>query len=117
MLSESEIQNQILDWLNRNKIFAFRVNTTGVFDPKKNIYRSLGKFSLRGVSDIIAVKDGKIICIEVKSKIGKPSDEQRAFINKIISCGGIAFIARNIDDVKKALQLHFNIIEKSNQGE
>ena len=106
--SESEIQNQILDWLNKNKIFAFRVNTTGTYDPVKKIYRTMGKFQLKGTSDILGIYKGKMVAIEVKSQKGKASIEQIAFINKINACGGIAFIARSIDDVKKALHLNNN---------
>ncbi len=99
-MSEAEIQNLILDFLNRNRIFAFRVNTTGIFDPVKKIYRTMGKFSLKGVSDIIGIlPNGRFLAIEVKSSTGRVSTEQQAFINKIMAMGGVALVARSLEDV------------------
>jgi hypothetical protein len=70
----------------------------GTFDGEK--YRKLVGFSIRGVSDIIGVlNDGRILCIEVKSEKGKVSAHQNAFIKKINKAGGVALIARSVDDV------------------
>lgn len=103
-LNEQDIQNLILNWLNLKGIFAFRVNTTGVFDPEKKIYRKMGKFSLKGVSDIIGIlPDGRFLAIEVKSAKGKPTKEQTAFINKINSKNGLAFVAYSLEDVFEKL--------------
>lgn len=97
--SEQEIQNAILHFLNSQKIFCFKVNNTGVFDGEK--YRKLTGFSMKGISDIIGVlKDGRILCIEVKSQKGKTSPEQEAFIKKINKSGGVALVARSVKDVE-----------------
>ncbi len=64
----------------------------------------MGKYQLKGTSDIIGVYQGRILCIEVKSATGKVSPEQQAFINKINSVGGIAFVARSLEEVMKNLQ-------------
>lgn len=77
----------------------------GVYDQKENIYRKPSKFTLKGVSDIVGVlPDGKFLAIEVKSKTGSASMEQKAFIAKIISMNGMALIARSIEDVKNELK-------------
>ena len=104
-LSESNIQNMILDYLNQKGIFSFRVNTTGTYDSQRGVYRSLGKFQLKGTSDIIGcLPDGKMLAIEVKSETGRLSPEQKAFIDKIKKQGGIAFVAKNLQDVERELQ-------------
>jgi hypothetical protein len=103
--SEQIIQNQILDFLNFNKIFCFRVNNVGIYDEKNKIYRTPSKFSLKGVSDIVGIlPNGKFLSIEVKTAKGVVSIEQKAFINKINSMNGLSFVARSIEDVKNELK-------------
>jgi len=102
-IGESEILNQILDYLNKRGIFSFRVNNGAIFDKNINGYRKLGKFHLKGVSDIIGVLNGKILCIEVKKETGKISKEQEAFLAKIARSGGVAFVARSIEEVEENL--------------
>ncbi len=104
-LSETDIQLLILDWLNRNRIFCWRNNTMGVYDPKTGTYRKGSKFSLTGVSDILGIlPNGRFLAIEVKSKTGKVSNEQHAFINKINKTNGLAFVARSLDEVIENLK-------------
>ena len=106
LISESELQNLILDYLNRiPDFFAWRNNSTGVYDPTKKIFRAKGGFNIKGVSDILGVfkPSGKIIAIEVKkpgSTISSVSDEQTVFITKINSMGGHAIWAQSLEDVK-----------------
>ena len=103
-LKEKDLENLVLDYLNRSGVFAFKVNTVGVWDSKQNIYRSLSKFVLKGTSDILGVlPNGRFLAIEMKTKTGVASKEQTAFINRVNKSGGLAFIARGIPDVKEKL--------------
>ena len=57
---------------------------------------------IKGMSDIIAIApDGKgqIIAIEVKSIKGKISDDQQLFLQKIQDNGGMAIVARQLEEV------------------
>lgn len=82
----------------------WRNNSVGVFDPRKRIFRKPSlKYSIKGVSDILGIWKGRPLAIEVKSKTGRPSPDQIEFINKFKDKGGIAFIARSIEDCEKAL--------------
>lgn len=110
-LREKEIQNSILDFLEHwiikteKKGFFWTNNNIGVFDPIKKIYRkNQSRHSLKGVSDIIGIVDGRFIAIEVKNRTGKLSPEQRQFINKINVSGGLAFVARSIEDVEREMK-------------
>lgn len=99
-LSEKDIETMILDFLNKRGIFAWKNHTVGIWDAEKNIFRQLGKFSIKGSSDILGVLNGgRLLAIEVKSERGRVTKEQLAFIKKINSLGGLAFIARSIEDV------------------
>ena len=60
----------------------------------------------RGVSDIIGCipKTGRFLAIEVKRPGGKPTPEQQQFIDTINQAGGLAFVARNVEEVEQALR-------------
>ena len=98
-LSERQIEIQILEYLNLKGIFAWKVKTMGTFDPVAKKFRTPSKYYITGQPDISAIYQGKFIGIEVKSKTGKASRNQLAFLQRIRENGGIAIIARSVEDV------------------
>ena len=100
MRRESEILRAVLDYLTVRKVFHFRVNNTGVFDPSKKIFRKPHNIT-PGVSDIICVRQGLIICIEVKSSSGFQSQAQKEFEAGVYNNGGQYHVVRSVDDVIK----------------
>ena len=86
-VSETEIKKSIKSWLDRAGIFSFPV------------LQGLG--SVRGIPDRIAIEPGtgRFIAIEVKTKNGAVSDWQRKFLDQVEASGGIAIIARSVDEV------------------
>ena len=46
--------------------------------------------------------------IEVKSATGRASKEQKNFIKRIHDCGGIAGVARSLDDAESIVNLYIN---------
>jgi len=100
-LSEKEIQNQILEYLYNRGIFCWRQNTIGVFDERRGCYiKNRSRFAIKGVSDILGVlPKGRILAIEVKSRKGKVSPEQEEFLKKVLQQGGVAILARSLEDV------------------
>jgi penicillin-binding protein-related factor A (putative recombinase) len=103
-MSETQIRNGILSWLKFKRLFAFIHDSTGIYDPK------IGRFRVRnsvhrllGVSDIIGIirGTGQFLAIEVKSKTGRLTDHQIRFIERVNDEGGIAFMARSIEDVER----------------
>tara|TARA_B100000809_G_C14792398_1_gene407135 strand:+ start:26 stop:367 length:342 start_codon:yes stop_codon:yes gene_type:complete len=103
--SEKEIENSILDYLQTQKGFFWKNNTVGVYDPVKKTFRRPTKYCINGVADILGVipPDGKLVAIEVKSKKGRVSKNQEAFLLRVRMQNGKAFIARSIEDVQKEL--------------
>ena len=98
---ESDIIKVILEYLAYNHIFSWR-NNTGAFPIEtgagKRRYFSPG---IPGMSDILGVlPDGRMLAIEVKTAKGRVSPLQNAFIMIINRCGGLAFVARSIEDVE-----------------
>jgi len=102
---EKDIENLILKYLNiLPSTFAWKNNSTGVFDEKRGCYRSSkNKWAINGVSDILGIHHGRCLAIEVKTKSGVTSDEQQQFIDRINKEGGIAGVARSIADVREIL--------------
>ena len=59
------------------------------------------KHSLKGVTDIIVIKDGDFIGLEVKRETGRLSSEQVDFAQRCKSAGGTYHVVRSIDDVQR----------------
>lgn len=102
---EREIEEEILFYLNKKGIFAWKNLTGGYFDPVRKRYRKQSsKFAINGVSDIIGIYESRPLFIEVKSKKGVVRKEQKQFIARAQREGALAFIARSVDDVDNYLR-------------
>lgn len=103
---EKIVENDILRFLNMSGIFCWKNQSVGVYDPVKRVYRrSNNKFHINGTSDILGIFKGKPLAIEVKSSVGRATEEQKAFIEQFNLNGGIAFVARSVDDVRRELSI------------
>lgn len=78
----------------------------GIFHWKQ--HQGLG--SEKGVPDIVGIFQGRMLAIEVKAPRGIPSEHQKNFIQAINRHGGIAFVARSIDDVIKNMGLEDRVL-------
>lgn len=105
MTPEGIIKNAILSWLSSHPdIFAFPIDSTGIYDPVKKIFRKKHSiYHIKGVSDILGIYKGRPLAIEVKSKTGRLSDEQKYFLRRFEAAGGIAIVARSVQDVENIL--------------
>lgn len=122
-ITEKMVENQILTYLRANKIFCWKNQSTGIFDPKKRIFRkSNNKHHINGVADILGIYEGRFLAIEVKKPyISKKtlqvkhrtqeeleklaSEDQLFFLEIINNGGGVAFIADSIEVIEEQLQL------------
>lgn len=95
---ESEIQRMILEWLKAKKIFAKRIPTQGLRNSRTN--------PAKGCPDIIGVlPGGRSLAIEVKSKSGRLSDDQKDWLNQSAEAGAMVIVAQSLDDVINALEI------------
>lgn len=62
-----------------------------------------GMGSRRGFPDLTALKDGKTLYIEIKTRTGKQSAYQVEFEKICRAHGGTYILARSVDDVKPYL--------------
>lgn len=84
-LTETDIRRQVRDYLRIRGWFVF------------HILQGLGCYL--GVTDLIAVRDGRIVFIELKTKTGKQSDYQKQFQADLEAAGGEYILCRGIDDL------------------
>lgn len=66
-------------------------------------YHQQGPLCRRGFPDLTALKDGKTLYIEVKTKTGRQSDYQIAFQRACESHGGTYILARGVEDIQPYL--------------
>ena len=67
---------------------------------------SIIRFGLAvGSSDLIGwTATGKFLAIEVKRPYGKPTKDQRRFLDAVITAGGIAGVARSVEDAVEIIR-------------
>ncbi len=104
MQVEQSIQRAILEYLRYRGIFCWKNNTAGIYVKSRNTYIPS---HAPGVSDILGIlPGGKFLAVEVKSEKGRVSPHQQQFLDEITARGGLAFVARSIEDVEQALSPH-----------
>lgn len=101
MTPEGEIKRKICDYLAARGVF-FWIQQAGKIPGRRNS----SKYLRNGVADILGVLPGGcMLAIEVKAPKGKPpTPEQVEFLELIKRKGGLAFVARSVEDVERALK-------------
>ena len=109
-MREKEIENLILEYLGYRNIFAWKNNTMGVYDKNRGTYRrNMNKYAINGVADILGVLPcGRMLAIEVKTPRGRVSPKQQSFIDRVNKEGGLAFVARGLEEVVIKLKEYSN---------
>jgi hypothetical protein len=97
MSDTNKVTTQVLNYFFDLRIFAFRNNTTGIFDSRKNIHRPAAKV---GVSDIIAILPpyGQFLGVEIKTGTDQLSMEQQGFIENVSKMGGHTMVVKDFAD-------------------
>lgn len=98
--NESEILKSICEYLEAKRYFFWRQNTVGVYDARKRTYRKPPKYAIKGVSDIIMLKDGTAWFLETKDK-ARQSKEQKEFGDNVRKNGGEYHIVKSIAELIK----------------
>lgn len=87
--SEKQIENEIKGYLD--ELGAYHIKTLGGSVPA-------------GTPDILACIEGRFVAIEVKKEIGGIVSELQKFkIREVRKAGGLAFVARSVNDVEREL--------------
>ena len=83
---ESEVKKKCKEWLDKNGWFSFNIHQQGMYCYK-------------GISDRIAIKNGRVIFIEYKSDTGRQRPEQIEFERKIKEAGGEYILVRSVEEL------------------
>lgn len=102
--TEGGIRNAIMSWLKFHHAFCFIHDSVGIYDPVRQRFRIRhGAHRSVGIPDIIGIWKGKFLAIEVKAPKKYPTQDQKRMIQTINTEGGLAFVARSIQDVEDQL--------------
>lgn len=101
VVPESMIVNSCIRLLYANNIFCYRQNT-GAYKPD-NSSRYI-RYGYPGSADIVAIIFGRYIAIECKTEIGKQSDKQKAFQERVEQAGGVYLLVHSVEELSDALK-------------
>lgn len=101
MEKENDIQRTICEYLQLKHYFFWRQNTQPAVQTTGGqwTFRRMGKYAMRGVPDIIIVRNGTVIFLEVKSKNGVLSDAQLEFQKNCILQNVRYHMVKSLEDV------------------
>jgi len=104
--TEAQIQKAILQWGGYKKILMHRINVIGtpLHKAGKTIYRPSSNKGMADIHATVLVGDIPVsVWLEVKTKKGRISENQKAFNEVIKSYGGFYYVVRSIEDVELVL--------------
>ena len=105
--TEAQIQKAILQWGGYKRILMHRINVIGtpLHKAGKTIYRPSTNRGMADIHATVLVEGIPVsVWLEVKTKKGRISDNQKAFQESIEAAGGFYYVVRSIDDVDLAIQ-------------
>lgn len=92
---EGKLKREICDYL-KSRGLVFFVSSPLMVRGRKNT----SPYSSVGVPDIVGIlPNSRFFCIEVKSEKGILSSKQSEFISRVVRNGGLALVARSLDEV------------------
>ena len=124
-MSEQRIQQEIRLALGSGPVRLWRNNTGTLPDRQGRPVR----FGLcKGSSDLIGLRSVTIgpehvgqtlavfAAVEVKAQTGRTTPDQRAFIDAVAGMGGLAGVARSVEDAAQILQINRASMQNPNQS-
>jgi hypothetical protein len=98
---EKEIERMVLDFLAYKRLFVWKNPSAGYFDPNRKMFRRHSSpYAINGAPDVICVKNGRFIGLEIKTRLGRLSDSQRQFKERLEASGGLYFVVRSVEDAE-----------------
>ena len=124
-MSEQHIQQKIRLALGSGPVRLWRNNTGCLKDQQGRPVR----FGLcKGSSDLIGLRSITIgpehlgqtlavfAAVEVKAQAGRTTPDQRAFIDAVAAMGGLAGVARSVEDAAQILEIDRGSMQNPNQS-
>jgi hypothetical protein len=111
-MSEQAIQQRIRLACSRGRVRLWRNNTGALRDERGQLVRyglcpgSADLIGFRSVTitpDMVGQTVAVFAAVEVKTDRGRPTPEQTAFLQRVATAGGLAGIARSVEDAHQIL--------------
>ena len=105
--TEAQIQKAIMQWGQYKKVLMHRINVIGTPLHKDGltVYRPSTNKGMADIHATLIVEGIPVsVWLEVKTKKGKLSANQKAFQESIEAAGGFYYVVRSIDDVDMVIQ-------------
>lgn len=112
-MSEANITRRILRDCGIGDVRLFRNNVGRLRDRFGNFIQYgvcnpggsdlIGWRSVVVTPDMVGTRIARFMAIEVKGPRGAPSDHQQAFLDAVDRAGGLAMVARSVEDVAGAV--------------
>lgn len=99
---EKDIQREICEYLKKENFFFWRSNNIPVFGMNNGgnkTFRSMPKYTPKGIPDIIVIHHGNFIGLEVKRPKGKLRPDQIIFKENIEKAGGYYHEVHSVEEV------------------
>ena len=107
-MKESDLQYAIKQWLELKGFLVVKFSSVGIFKKSTQSYIRQPR---RGVSDLLACSPtGQFWAIECKVGSNKATPEQLEFLAQVEKNGGVAIVARKLEDVSDKLLEVVNIM-------
>lgn len=104
---ESQVLREICDYLASTEVFFWRSNNIPVYGKSNDgqrRYRSLPKYTPRGLPDISIVYKGMAVFLEVKRDgKTKQSEDQEFIMRRIRTNGGLYYVVWSIKQVEEIM--------------
>jgi hypothetical protein len=107
MSSEQTIQQRIRLALSRGPVRLWRNNTGALRDQRGQLVRYglcqgsadlIGYRSITVTPEMVGTTIAQFAAVEVKAPTGRTTPEQEAFLRLVAEAGGVAGVARSVDD-------------------
>ena len=105
--TEAQIQKAIMQWGQYKKVLMHRINVIGTPLHKNGltVYRPSTNKGMADIHATVLVEGIPVsVWLEVKTKRGKLSANQKAFQESVEAAGGFYYVVRSIDDVDLVIQ-------------
>jgi hypothetical protein len=98
---EADLQGQIVEYLERNQIVAWKNNRVMYYDPIQKGMRYGKGVTQPGQPDILGVipKSGRMLAIETKGKYEAIRVKQETLLARLDKAGAVVIVARSVEDV------------------
>jgi penicillin-binding protein-related factor A (putative recombinase) len=103
-MTESQIQSAIHRAIGSRPDCRLFRNHTGKVQDRSGRWHTFGLAT--GSADLIGWCRGRFLSIEVKSETGRIRPEQQAWMEAVNAHGGIAFVARSVNEANELLEKH-----------